>query len=222
MKIALISDIHSNYFYLAKVLSLLKKHSFDAVYSLGDIIGYYNQPNECIELLISENVVSIKGNHEKYLLNELDYKHENENIYRIEYQRTIISDKNKEYLKSLPDELILNIESNSIYITHSLPKDCTSYLYKVDGLDRDFVRNYNFYCYGHTHIPIITSYFGTCVVNPGSIGQPRDYSQQSSFAILDFAQKKFSIVKVKQDYQDYINSLKEKRYDDSLIKILER
>lgn len=67
MKIAFISDIHGNSTALNSVLKEIKKLQIKKIYCLGDIVNYYYEPHKCIDLLIKNNVISIKGNHEKIL-----------------------------------------------------------------------------------------------------------------------------------------------------------
>lgn len=222
MKIALISDIHSNLFYLEEILKRIEDENVDAVYCLGDLVGYYDSPNEVINVIREKKIVCIKGNHDKYLLNELTYDISRENIYRIKMQRKILSNENLDFLRNLKDEIVLEVDNKKVYMTHSLPNDSEKYLYQIDNLNREFVSKYDYYFFGHTHIPMITYYYGTCIVNPGSVGQPRDYTDSPSYAVIDFNNDLVKIQKIKINKNEYLKKLKNNSFDERLINILQR
>ncbi|MCF6339850.1 MAG: metallophosphatase family protein [Sulfurimonas sp.] len=222
MKIALISDIHSNLYYLEEVLKEIESEQVDSIYCLGDLVGYYDKPNEVIELMIKKNITCVKGNHEKYLLGELEYDKNNEDIYGIEKQRNILTTDNYTFINNLPDNIEINIDSKKFYFTHSLPDDTVKYVYDLKILDKSLLTKYDYYCFSHTHIPIISYQYGTCIVNTGSVGQPRDYTRKPSFVIIDLEQDSVILKKVNIDYKKYSNKLRKDKYNESLIKILNR
>ena len=222
MRVAFLSDIHANFFYLQTVLTQMEKHAIDQIYCLGDLVGYYDQPNEVIDLVREKGIQCIKGNHEKYLLSELKYDKAKENIYRIQIQRASMSRDNMNFLATLPDSMDLVLGNRRFYLTHSLPGDPLTYAYDVEKLDRDFFSKYDFYCYGHTHIPMIKYAYGTCIINPGSVGQPRDYTGQPSCCIVDLENNVNYLLKVAVDNSVYSMQLKTGKVDESLIKILNR
>ena len=223
MKIALISDIHSNLYYFEEILKAIEKEVLvDNIYCLGDLVGYYDEPNQVIELIKQKNIKCIKGNHDKYLLGELSYDLNRDEIYGIKKQRELLSNENLEFLRNLKDEVVLEINNKKIYMTHSLPNDCEKYLYNLDNLNLEFLKEYDYYFFGHTHIPIVTYHYGTCIVNPGSVGQPRDYTKQSSCALIDFDLEEVKIKKIDQDFDIYTKELKNEQYAVQLIDILKR
>ncbi len=222
MKIAFISDIHSNLFYLKAVIKELEKENIDEIYCLGDLVGYYDKPNEVIDLVKQKNIKCIKGNHDKYLVAELPYDLKRDEFYGIKKQKKILSNENLDFLINLKDEIILKVDDKKIYMTHSLPNDCETYLYNLDSLDLEFLKSYDYYFFGHTHIPMMTYHYGTCIVNPGSIGQPRDYTKQSSYAIVDFELEEVKIKKVNHDIDVFTKELKNEKYAVQLIDILKR
>ena len=222
MKIAVISDIHSNSFYLKEVLSAIKKQDVDEIYCLGDIIGCYDNPNEVIEIVRENNIKAVQGNHEEFLLKTLEYDKEKEHIYNIETQNQAITEENKLFLKSLPEFIELELENKKLFFSHNLNKDYSRYIYNTADIDKDFTKNYDYCFFGHTHIPLITSYYGTMLINPGSVGQPRDYSKQPSFVVLDLKTNQTSLCKMDINVKYYIESLENLDMDSSLINILKR
>lgn len=221
-KIAIISDIHSNLFYFEKVLEVIEKLNVDKIYCLGDLVGYYDKPNEVIELVIKKNIISVVGNHEKYLLGKLNYNSKNESIYGIKNQRKIITKKNLDFLKSLPEKIEFTNNLKKFYLTHSLPNDVSTYVYELKNLDKNFISQYDYYCFGHTHIPVISYKYGTCVINPGSIGQPRDFTRTPSFVIVNLDNDMVSLKKINVNFKKYSKNLINSGYDYRLTNILNR
>ncbi len=222
MKIAIISDIHSNYFYFKKVIHQIEKYSVDEIYCLGDLIGYYDKPNEVIELIVNKNIKCIKGNHEKYLLGEITYNKKKENIYGIKKQKQALSMGNLDFINNLPDFIKKEIGNKNFYLTHSLPNDTISYISSLHDLDSIDLKSYDYYCFGHTHIPLISFYHGVYILNPGSIGQPRDYTRKPSFIVVNTENQEVNLYRVDLKISSFINQLKKINYSESLIKVLER
>ncbi len=220
MKIAFISDIHSNLSYFRTIIPSLE--TVDQIFCLGDIIGYYDRPNEVIKTCMDLGIRAIKGNHEKYFFRERKYEREKEHVYGIARQRIEIEEDCVEWLRSLPDHLEITIGRRKLYLTHSLPDDPVTYCYDPRQLDESFTSRYDFYCFGHTHIPSIQYFFGTCIINPGSVGQPRDYTGKPSFVIVDFLNDVCFLHKARVDRESYQAQLAAQQIDQVLIDILER
>ena len=222
MKIALISDIHANAFYFKILLASIKEEKVDKIICLGDLVGYYDEPNEVIDLCRDYNVECIQGNHEEYILETLKYRKEKEDIYRIEKHRKLLSIKNRIFIENMPKEIIIQLGSISIYCTHALPGNSAKYLYNPNEIADEYIQGYDYYCSGHTHIPSIQYKNGTCIINPGSVGQPRDYTAMPSYAIVNLDKDEVLIKKVKVDQHNYTKVIKEKKMHMELIDILLR
>ncbi len=100
MKIGVISDIHGNYEALKCVLEELDRLNISEIYSLGDVVGYYSQVNECCEELIKRNIPSLMGNHDWYMASGGFCPRSRYVNDCLEYQRKVITDKNIEWLRS--------------------------------------------------------------------------------------------------------------------------
>jgi putative phosphoesterase len=221
MKIAILSDIHSNFTYLQSVeKEIIGK--VDSIIFLGDAVGYYDSPNEVIKWLKDNEAVCIKGNHEKYLLGELNYLESKDKYYRISEQKKIITDSNIDWISSWPDYQELQFNNHSVYISHSGFDDIEKYCRTNLDLIREKVSGYDYYLFGHTHIQWMEYYYGTCILNPGSIGQPRDHSQMISYAIVDFDQRIVNLYKKEINYTSYVNKLKSNNYERISWEVLER
>ena len=222
MKIIFISDIHSNSNYLDVVKKYIESEKADKIFFLGDAIGYYDDPNYVLNWLKEIDANCIKGNHEKYFLNELKYNENYEDIYRIKDARKNITEINKEFMCSWKDKLDLVIDEKKFIMVHGDSNSSETYVYGVESIDKDIISQYDYYVHGHTHIPYIKYHKGCCIINPGSIGQPRDYTKQSSYVVMDTVNLEITIKKIDVNVEYYCDYLKKKFYDDKVINILER
>ncbi len=187
MKYALIADIHSNLEAFTTVLDRIKKEKVDKIYCAGDIIGYGPNPVECIELIIKNNIKTVRGNHEeldKY--SEEQFSEEEGSV--LNWTKTEIKFKKRKYLDYLIN-LPRTISEEDIFIIHN-----SSFKELHEGIKEDDIdlqnSSYNrakkrFLVVGHTHKPFARKIKNGYIINPGSIGQPRDGNLEASFSILD-------------------------------------
>ncbi len=222
MKIVFISDIHSNSNYLSFIKKNIEFENADKIFFLGDAIGYYDNPNYVLDWLREIGANCIKGNHEKYFLGEIKYNENHENLYRIKENRKNITDTNRKFINSWSDTLDIVIDGKKFLMVHGDKDSSENYIYDSDLIDDEVINKYDYYIYGHTHIPLIKYYKGCCIINPGSIGQPRDYTKQASYIIMDSVNLEITIKKLNVDVEDYCNHLKKKFYDEKVINILKR
>ena len=208
MKVALLSDIHANHKALEIVLEDLNKEEVDSIIVAGDIVGYYYWPHKVIDLIMSDaRFHCIQGNHDRMLEKALYDKK-----FLIKYRRKYgtaydickekLKDKHLDWLFSLPKNLSLNFGTKSFYVTHSsLSNDDNDYIYPDSKLEK-LLLNYSdktYTIFGHTHYPLIHNYGDQYLINPGSVGQPRDSAAIASYVILNvdtgviqFKRKSFS------------------------------
>jgi putative phosphoesterase len=226
MRLGLISDIHSNSIALERVLERFADEGVESILCAGDLVGYGSQPNRTIRLLRIADVKSILGNHDEGILHgtPTDF-----NVYAkraLDWNRRHLEDENKEYLESLPEERKLKKGSRSIFMAHGTPKNpLTGYLFQED-VNRDFLEfSFNnppdVLVMGQTHIPYIEHVGNTMIINPGSVGQPRDGDTRASCAIYDTDQHEGEILRVNYDqkkmYEDMIEYLP-KRLAERVLK----
>jgi predicted phosphodiesterase len=194
MRLAIISDIHSNLEALTKALEIIQQHSADKIICLGDIVGYGANPNECVELVRSHCSEIVLGNHEDALNHPETLRHFSEHARSaIVWTHKHLTKQNLNYLQALP----LEKSMDGIRFVHATP--CTpeswKYLFSDDDAAETFPCFTEAICFiGHTHFPVIFSETGrVCgvskterfIVNVGSIGQPRDRNPQLSFGLFD-------------------------------------
>jgi putative phosphoesterase len=222
MKIAIISDIHGNIYGLKKVLSDLPK--IDKIICAGDITGFYPFVNEVIKEIKNKNVISVKGNHDEYLIDGKAPKDKNIDIKNsVEQMKRIISIKNLDYVKSLPESLNLDIDGNKVLVVHGSPWNHLEGRIYPDFADFDnFLKvDADVIILGHTHRPFIKRIGNKIIINPGSCGQPRDYNL-ASYILWD---TKKNVLENKRVFFD-INKFKEEALkrgtDKKLLEVFKR
>lgn len=194
MRIAVIADIHGNFDALQAVLQDCTREKVEKIFSLGDNIGYGPEPGKVIQTLIEQKVISILGNHEYALIDPGYMSRLNPSAQKsLEVNLALMSQRDKEYSSGLTPFLI---QHDALLVHGCPPKSTTAYLFdpgphllaKVFG---SFAEKIGFY--GHTHVFELFEYDGTggkrkdlvmgnyllapenrYLINPGSVGQPRD------------------------------------------------
>lgn len=189
MKIVVIADIHANIHSVRLFISYLKDVDYDEVFCLGDIIGYGDKPNEVIELLNSINAKAVMGNHEHlFLQGRMDEK------YNFPYTRRVLSKESLNYLSQLPKEIFL--ESYDAVFSHGVPFTDFKYLYaNSDFSVIDNIGQRKIFM-GHTHYPMLITYFDKTIINPGSLGRPRDNVNRPSIVVCDLALEKYQFIRL--------------------------
>lgn len=207
MRLGVIADIHSNLPALNEVLLDLASEQVEGYLVLGDLIGYGPYPNECIEVLQKlPNAAIIVGNHDWAAIELEDISLFNEEARQaILWTRSALSKEMIEYLGSL--EYILN--KNQYMLVHGSPRDpLDEYLINTERFEKNIPSLKADICFvGHSHLPL---YFtkqketGALemraiqdqevvtlgpdkihLINPGSVGQPRDRDARASYGIFD-------------------------------------
>jgi len=221
MKIAIISDIHGNIAAFRKVWEKVK--NYPLILNAGDLTGYYPDINPIINQVNSEKVKSILGNHDRFLVSGKLPKDINPEIIK-PFQNNLqsISLKNMAYLKSLKPNEILEIDGLKIGLYHGSPFNEDEYIYPDSPLERFKKLDFDVLIMGHTHWPMVKKIGKMMIINPGSVGQPRDYDSRLSFAILDTKSKTVEIKRLKYDVLETIQRIEKLGYDSGLKDVLLR
>lgn len=183
--VALISDVHSNLHALEAVLDDVSS-TVDRIICAGDIVGYNAHPGPAIDTLRDHEVHSVIGNHDRTLEWPALYKGHVQAYPALLQAREHLTDEQYRWVVTLPDTLRLC--NGSIVITHSHPVETDRYVYPEDfptllnhrGEELVLVL-------GHTHVQHAEHYPAEdyLVINPGSVGQPRDGDPRAAYALLD-------------------------------------
>lgn len=216
MRIALISDIHSNLEALTKALEIIDQHSTDTIVCLGDIIGYGANPNECVELVRQRCNIVIKGNHEDAVLDIHRAEEFTDNARSaILWTLKEITGENLDYIHSLP---LIHRSKDALFV-HASPCEPAewNYIFEEDTAAHAFRCFSDSLCFiGHTHMPAIFSINGYAsgitrdeqyLVNVGSVGQPRDRNTQLSFGLLDTDTWKYENIRAPYDVETTVRKI---------------
>lgn len=197
-RVGLISDVHANAVALNAVLEDMP--AIDALVHAGDVIGYGPSPNECIELLREYDTHSVRGNHDEALFGGPTYESGDE------YAQRTISDKNREWLARCPAEQ--TVFDGRMKVIHGNPKDRFRYTYPAD-FEPELLDEEDILVLGHTHKQEKAVFEEGIIVNPGSVGQPRDGDERAAYAVLNLDAKSISLARVSYDIQQVAERIDE-------------
>lgn len=184
MKLGVISDLHGNDIALEAVLAFLLPRTGQIVCA-GDITGYYTRPSACLSLLREHRIPFIGGNHDRYLFDApgtLCADH----LVSVDRTAALLGAEDLSRLRDLPCRMEFEIAGRRVSLTHGGPKDpCEEYVYPDSPHDHCFATEAELIIQGHTHWPMAFRQDGRLLLNPGSVGQPRDRRPGASCAIVD-------------------------------------
>jgi putative phosphoesterase len=194
MKIAVLSDIHANIQALTAVLHDCKTQQVDEYWLLGDYVDYGASVIETVSLLSSLNAKHIiAGNHDACLYNnEIKPSETPHGKESYEYTKRIVNSNPKSFawLESITDIPMIHIPEKKTLLVHGTPTDPYWGRFYLDK-NADFLfeemekTGVNFMFLGHSHINFRLTKNGKVIINPGSVGQPRNGFPQAQYAIID-------------------------------------
>lgn len=211
MRIAVIADIHSNIFSLNEVLLDIDNRNTDLIVCMGDLVGYATYPNEVIDTIRENRILTIKGNYDEAVGEELmvcgcDYPDpkdaENAGL-SLNWTIDETSDDNKEFLRNLPKEVRMTFEGKTILFVHGSPRKINEYL-KENSIEADEVMasiDTDILVCGHTHKPYYKMYGSKMLVNAGSAGKPKTGTPRANYVVIDIKGDNVSIEIYEVDYE---------------------
>jgi len=230
MKVVLISDIHSNAYALENVLKEAQSIGFDELWLLGDIFGYYPWAARTFELILPflSRTKAILGNHDVLLFVSEPPRPVPSYWYAATQNR---SDLNREFpealrwLESLEFERVVRDREYDFHLCHGTPiSPCNGRLYPDNNNVYEWFPKKNTYLLcGHTHYPlfrIVPS--GGVIINPGSVGQPRDGVPASSWGVLDTSSGKYLAQRTAYDHQYCMSLLRKINWEPHAIAALNK
>ncbi|WP_297419610.1 metallophosphoesterase family protein [Thermococcus sp.] len=193
MKIALISDIHSNWEALRAVWEKIKRA--DAILCMGDLVGYGASPNEVVEFVRKEmekkTFLCVRGNHDNAVAFGADWGFNPYAREAVRWHQRAMRVENLEFLRRLPVRGLFTDDTGRGYLLiHGSPRaPLDEYLFPwLPEGEFQAVLGYikqDDLLVGHTHIPMLKVIDGRRIINPGGVGQPRDGDWRASYALID-------------------------------------
>lgn len=218
MKIAFFSDIHANLPSLEAVLADIDSRKPDAIYCLGDLVGYAPWPNEVVQQIRSRYIPTIAGNYDEGVGNASDdcgcaYKTDEDKARgedSITYTNRVIGKEERVYLRTLPRHIRLEFEISKgsrdnkklqLLMVHGSPRKINEYLF-ADRDKKSMVRimeqaNADIMLFGHTHKPYHQKFASEeegatafrHAINIGSVGKPKDGDNRACYVMLELDEK---------------------------------
>ena len=218
-RIAVISDVHSNLQALTAVLARIDTLAVDGIYCLGDIVGYGARPSQCLDLVRARATASVQGNHDALIADptlRLDF-----NIYSlaaVAHNRGLLSTEQLDWLHTLPTRLRVDARTQFV---HGAPGDRDRYLVFLDDLQEAATAlleddGPGVCFFGHTHHQVLfdgqnllrpqpgdvhVDPSRRVLINPGSVGQPRDGDPRAAFAVYEPAAERVVFHRVEYDIE---------------------
>lgn len=209
MKIALFSDIHANLPALEAFFADVEAKKPDAIYCLGDLVGYNIWPNEVIDEIRRRGIPTIAGNYDFGIGRSSDdcgcaYKTDEEKAMgkiSIAYTNQVVKDEQRAYLRTLPAHIRLEFQLNNdklnVLLVHGSPRKVNEYLFE-DRDEKSLLRimeqaDADVLCFGHTHQPYHRILLAEAIspdthyrhaVNIGSVGKPKDKDPRGGYVLL--------------------------------------
>jgi putative phosphoesterase len=192
VKVALIADIHGNADAMAAVVGAFRRENVDKIIVAGDLVGYYYYPDRVLELLSGWECVMVRGNHEDMLAAWSSGACRDVIVDRygsgLEAAERCLTRRQVEELTNLPMTSEVEIDGQAVLVCHGAPWNNDEYVYPdADiGVRRRLTSSgHDLVIAGHTHYPLLWKLQGCTVVNPGSVGQPRDRIPGACWALWD-------------------------------------
>lgn len=193
MRVALLADIHGNDLALGVVLAAVRQAGIELLLVCGDIVGYYFAPERVMDMLRPWRKHMVRGNHEDMLALA---QQSPEVLARIDRQYGCgirlalerLAAPDLAALLDLPATSDVEIDGCRLLLCHGSPWDTNQYVYPdapAELLERCATPGYTAIVMGHTHYPMMREAKGIRLINPGSVGQPRNRNPGADWAILD-------------------------------------
>ncbi len=223
MRLLVISDIHANLEALEACLQAAAP--FDTVANLGDVVGYGGSPNEVVDKVRALGHIFVRGNHDRACSGLSDATDFNPVAFAAaNWTRNTLTDENRQWVRDLPQGPITDEALPGVQFVHGSPVDEDEYILSAPAAESAFDRNqYALTFYGHTHVQGVIGVESDelftinlnrtdrtkpeamrvpldagirYLVNPGSVGQPRDGDPRAGFAVYDSDAKMITLYRV--------------------------
>ncbi len=187
MRILVVSDIHANWPALSAI-----EEPYDVCICLGDLVDYGPDPAPCVRWAMEHAQYAIRGNHDHGVAQGIAVSGDTGYRYLTRVSRPYMWDalgaEERRYLLQLPLTQRFTLGGKRFFLVHATPRDpLDEYLMKDPALWAKRVHNVeaDIVCVGHSHMQFKLAIGGVVVINPGSVGQPRDGDPRASYAVID-------------------------------------
>ncbi len=237
MRYYIISDIHGNLEGLERALQDIESDLPGEVICLGDVVGYGPDPNECCRVIKEKASVTILGNHDESVIEDVDLSYFNPFAREaILWTKQSLTEESLDFLRSLP--LMHNTEHACFVHATPLQPEEWNYIFNFEEALANFRMIQQKVCFiGHSHQPMLLGYDGRqiiihksntlepkdslkYIINVGSVGQPRDGDPRLSYAVYDSDSKSCQIRRLAYDIQKTQDKMRKAGLNEFLIERL--
>lgn len=180
MQVGLLSDLHGNRVALEAVLADMP--DVDALVCTGDVVGYNPWPAACLETVRERSIPTVQGNHDRAVGGGTSFGFNSMAEAGVRHARETLADDQIAWLADLP--VSRPVFDGKLRLVHGHPDDPDRYTYPAE-FGPDLLGEEEVLVLGHTHVQHHERYDAGVVVNPGSVGQPRDGDPRAAYAVLD-------------------------------------
>jgi predicted phosphodiesterase len=240
MKVAVISDIHANRHAFEATLDAVAASDASELWCLGDLVGYGAEPDACIELAREHAAVCLAGNHDMVVTGEIPLNEFSRGAsIAAQWTREVIAPENLEFLRALRP----TGEESAVGLYHASPRDPV-WEYVLSALLAELcldAQSQRICLIGHSHVALsfvrhdgelatgepqregtlLDIHAGDWLLNPGSVGQPRDGDRRASWLLLDLDSMSASFQRTDYDVAGAAAAIRAARLPDSLAERLE-
>ncbi|MFC1714579.1 YfcE family phosphodiesterase [Candidatus Poribacteria bacterium] len=232
MKIALIGDVHANLPALEAVLGDAHKRGVEAVWNVGDFVGYGAFPDEVVLRLQKEEAVSIIGNYDAKVLKVRKKKKKWKNSkmpgkwFAFNWAYDSLSKPSRKYLDSLPAEVRMEIAGKRILLTHGSPAANDEYIRSSTSAERLHelaeLAEADIVISGHSHQPFKEKFEGVWFINTGSVGRPDDGDPRACYAIMQIRPGFFQLrhYRIEYDVDRAVEAIRERGLPEAFAQMM--
>jgi predicted phosphodiesterase len=237
-RVAVISDVHANWHALEAVLEAVEQEQPDELWCLGDLVGYGPRPNPCCAAVERRAAICLAGNHDLGVLGALDLaEFAGDAVAAARWTRGVLAESSRSYLASVRPEG----ERDGVQLFHASPRDPVwDYVLSAEAAAAAFERTEApLLLVGHSHVPLAISLEdrvlagglapggtetrldgGRWLLNPGSVGQPRDGNPHAAWLLLDLGERRAWFRRVEYDVGRTQEEIRERGLPDALAERL--
>jgi putative phosphoesterase len=182
MRLGVISDVHANLVALERVLEAMPP--VDRLVCAGDVVGYNPWPAECVDRVRETCEATVRGNHDRNVDTPERYRANHMAHAGLELANGRLDGGRREWVLSLPRKV--DLADGRILMVHDHPEHVDQYVRPHQFAEiRPYLDDYDACVLGHTHVQHEATVDGRLILNPGSVGQPRDGDPRAAFAVVD-------------------------------------
>jgi putative phosphoesterase len=220
MRILLVADLHANWPALRAI-----NEQFDMCFCLGDLVDYGLEPAPVVDWVRKNAHQAVRGNHDHGAAQNVNVSGKNGFKYLSGVTRAVsrerLSEDDLRFLAHLPISRTVTLDDSRFLLVHATPRDPLDeyappdvdfWARRLENVTADVV------CVGHTHMPYVLEVGNRLVINPGSVGQPRDGDPRASYAIID--DRRVELKRVEYPVEDTVRAIEDSNVPDQAKALL--